>query len=418
MAKKYDGVIPRGNGLQVSMTIEYHGRKHRLREMMKLAPTQANMAAAARIRADLIEASELRRFTLDLYAQQFPDSEWLRKMRKGDNRQTVDAVIRDWLDFVDKRGRLSHTTLRGYRTHANQWCEYFQGRYFDQITAAVLDEWVAERQATGTRVKTLKSGLSVLHMAWAWARKKETTSAPLPFDDMDEIVPTKEQELADSSEEYTRKPDPLTGAEQDTLLEAADGWLYNFCAFNIWAGLRPGEMFALAWEDVDWANERIEVKRRWTEARLSLVNRHKRGRIVPLFPPALAALKAQKERTFMLSGVDYGKFGNLRFVFLHPSGEPIKDDQQFRDTIFAHLIRKAGIRYRYPMQLRHTFASNLLSMGVLPKEVANLLGHTTTAMVEKHYGRIIADVLKRSGYSSVDKIKEFLTKQAKVKKHG
>jgi integrase len=43
--------------------------------------------------------------------------------------------------------------------------------------------------------------------------------------------------------------------------------------------------------------------------------------------------------------------------------------------------------YRNPYQMRHTFASQLLSQGENPAYIAKLLGHKTTEMVIRNYGR-------------------------------
>ena len=46
--------------------------------------------------------------------------------------------------------------------------------------------------------------------------------------------------------------------------------------------------------------------------------------------------------------------------------------------------------YRQPYNLRHTYASQLLSQGENPAFIAKLLGHRNIAMVVAHYGKWIA----------------------------
>ena len=45
------------------------------------------------------------------------------------------------------------------------------------------------------------------------------------------------------------------------------------------------------------------------------------------------------------------------------------------------------MRYRNPYQTRHTYASQLLSGGENPLFVAQQMGHKTTEMIMRHYGR-------------------------------
>ena len=49
-----------------------------------------------------------------------------------------------------------------------------------------------------------------------------------------------------------------------------------------------------------------------------------------------------------------------------------------------------GVPYHQLYELRHTFASQLLSQGENPAYIASLLGHETVDMVIRNYGRWVA----------------------------
>ena len=71
------------------------------------------------------------------------------------------------------------------------------------------------------------------------------------------------------------------------------------------------------------------------------------------------------------------------------TGKPHTDSKEIHKLWTAHL-REAGLRHRGINQCRHTFASRLLTTGKYPEKwIANYLGHTTTAMLHKHYGKFI-----------------------------
>jgi integrase len=78
------------------------------------------------------------------------------------------------------------------------------------------------------------------------------------------------------------------------------------------------------------------------------------------------------------------------FVFVMPgttrrwSGDAVIRERHWRPT-----LRRAKVRYRYPYQTRHTFASRLLIAGEPELLVARLLGHATVEMIRRHYGRWI-----------------------------
>lgn len=54
------------------------------------------------------------------------------------------------------------------------------------------------------------------------------------------------------------------------------------------------------------------------------------------------------------------------------------------------LCARAEIEYRNPYQVRHTFASGLLTAGENPWFVAEQLGHADVTMVFQTYGKFIA----------------------------
>lgn len=61
--------------------------------------------------------------------------------------------------------------------------------------------------------------------------------------------------------------------------------------------------------------------------------------------------------------------------------QPWETDAQVRKTLWLPLMERAGIPYRNPYQLRHTYASALLTAGANPWYVAQQLGHEDVEMV-------------------------------------
>lgn len=61
----------------------------------------------------------------------------------------------------------------------------------------------------------------------------------------------------------------------------------------------------------------------------------------------------------------------------------------------------ANVRYRGPNQARHTYASQLLTKGAPKEWIAGQMGHTTTKMIDDHYGKWIVDDAPTRGASSM-----------------
>jgi integrase len=104
-------------------------------------------------------------------------------------------------------------------------------------------------------------------------------------------------------------------------------------------------------------------------------------------------LKNQKAYTFLQEG---------RIFFNPKTDKPRETDAQIRKSAWIHVLKKAGVRYRNPYQTRHTYASMLLSAGENQWWVAEQMGHETTEMIMRHYGKWIPDQSKKSGYQPIN----------------
>jgi integrase len=100
-------------------------------------------------------------------------------------------------------------------------------------------------------------------------------------------------------------------------------------------------------------------------------------RDVILIPSALDALKDQKQYSFV----------GGEFVFVRPKQRGSFVDYEHLERPWRHILKRAKVRYRNPYQTRHTYASQLLSGGENPLFVAQQMGHRTTEMIMRHYGR-------------------------------
>jgi integrase len=100
-------------------------------------------------------------------------------------------------------------------------------------------------------------------------------------------------------------------------------------------------------------------------------------RTIELLPLADQALKDQRSHT-QLAGAE---------VFQNPLKPAAwQHDQQIRNQ-FRRILHQAGVRYRYPYQLRHTFASLSLSSGENIMWVAKQMGHKDWTVTARKYAR-------------------------------
>ena len=107
-----------------------------------------------------------------------------------------------------------------------------------------------------------------------------------------------------------------------------------------------------------------------------------------LLPKAIEALKFQKQWTMT----------RRTFVFHNPYWDkPWTNTNQLANR-FKECCLQAGVRYRRPYMMRHTYASMMLKHGEDESFVARQLGHVDTTMVRKAYREFIPDSGSSNGY--------------------
>ncbi len=156
-------------------------------------------------------------------------------------------------------------------------------------------------------------------------------------------------------------------------------------------GLRQSEALALQWSDIDLLNGHALA----CAARLHRVSgkglvyeapKTKRSeRTLALPTPLVAALHAHKAAQLgerMLAGSEWH---DEDLVFAQPNGRPI--DKKADYNAWRRLLQRAGVRHVRLHDGRHTAATLLLSEGVHPRVVMELLGHAqmrTTMDIYSH----------------------------------
>jgi integrase len=184
--------------------------------------------------------------------------------------------------------------------------------------------------------------------------------------------------------------DPFSKEEHAVILQNLTGQGRNLIQFAFWTGMRTSELVALDWTDVDFVRGVVVVSRAMTQqSKEAEVTKTDAGnREVKLLAGALEALVAQKKHTWLA--------GNE--IFQNPQTMARwAGDQPIRKTLWTWALKKGGVRYRYPYQTRHTFASMMLSAGEHPMWVARQMGHADWTMIARVYGKWMPDADKLAG---------------------
>lgn len=173
---------------------------------------------------------------------------------------------------------------------------------------------------------------------------------------------------------------------QAFLTEAKATGVYEMYYIELATGLRRGELLGLKWQDIDWKNGIMKVRRQVArvdgeivEAPLKTKNSY---RTVSISPQAVEVLKEQKQKT------------NDQYVFPSPNGGPISPDSV--NNMLKRVLERAGIPKVRFHDLRHTFATVALQNGVDIKTVSGMLGHFSAGFTLDTYAHVTTAAQKEA----------------------
>ena len=197
-------------------------------------------------------------------------------------------------------------------------------------------------------------------------------------------------------------PDPFTQSEIEQILATPTRRTQeiNMMGFAFWSGLRISELIALAWEDIDLKTGTVKVCRARVNGSYKQTKTKRSTREVELIDPAIQWLQVQRlfterldtRRLKIMSRDNKKQFSeDVRLVFLNSNTKrPHESDGTVRNNFWRAHLKKAQVRYRGPNTARHTFISQLLTAGIAKEWIIRQVGHTSTRMIDEHYGKWIS----------------------------
>jgi integrase len=206
--------------------------------------------------------------------------------------------------------------------------------------------------------KTVNNYTSVLREALQLA----VIDALMHANPMDHVAKAKWQKLP---------IDPFTRDEAEAIIQDAakhhPGQIANLIEWWMWSGVRTSEMAGLHWSSVDLATGHMRIAEAMVRGVEKQSTKTNKARDVRLNSRALAAITRQKAHT-VLAG---------EHVWTDPRyGTSWSDERAFRRSYWTPILKRLGIRYRRPYNMRHTYATTMLMAGMAPAYCAGQLGHS------------------------------------------
>ena len=187
----------------------------------------------------------------------------------------------------------------------------------------------------------------------------------------------------------------LDATQAKAFLEAAKAdRLYALYALWLASAAREGELFALAWTDVDFDGRSVSISKSLEEIdgkhRVKDVKTAKGRRRIAL--PTFAVDALSEHRRAMLAEGHYRADGP---VFCSPDGGFLRRSNVLRRS-FQPILKRAGLPIIRPYDLRHTAATLLLLANESPKVVSERLGHSTTTLTMDTYSHVLPGMQERA----------------------
>lgn len=364
-----------------SIQIDFEFRGIRCRERLKLAPTSVNLKRAAQHRAAILHAIERGAFD---YSITFPNSKrrFLFAEYKGEG-YPLGEYLDTWL--VRQKQHLKTSTWDDYRKIVvNTLTPAFGRIHLSDLKRPAVREWCETQDVSNKRLANIQS---VLRAALQDALN----------DELIELNPMHGWKYARKDAQQSQDDvDPFTSDEQAAILKSCRETQHrNLFQFAFWTGMRTSELVALVWGDIDFRRGIARVTRAKTQAadEAESTKTRKGTRDVKLLAPAIEALEAQKQYSFLAGGE----------IFLNPrTGQAWSGDQPIRHGAWVPALRLSGVRYRRPYQTRHSYASMMLTAGESPVWLAQQMGHSDFTMIARIYGRWITDAAPEAGSKAVE----------------
>lgn len=291
----------------------------------------------------------------------------------------VEEWFTHWVDTIAP-ARVRPRTLESYRSMIRLHILPRIGqRRLDQLMPEHLEQMYAEILASGRSPATVLRVHRVLHRALKIAMQRERVARNVAT-----LVDPPKQRRAET-------PMPLDVDECRKVLAAAEG-RRNAARWTVALalGLRQSEALGLQWRDIDLDVGKLSVRRglHRVDGKGLMFEEPKTPRsrrTVALPGPLTAALRKHRETQDFERMVAGSDWQDLDLVFAQPNGRPLDKHSDYE--AWTRLLADAGVRHIRLHDGRHTAATLLLTAGVHPRVVMELLGHSqmrTTTDIYSH----------------------------------
>lgn len=288
--------------------------------------------------------------------------------------RTFGDACAEWIRYVEHDKQRAASTVKDYRNVVDSYLldEFGKATPLREITTERIERY-RERLLEEDKLsrRTIQKVLVLLHGILKRAKRKGWIASN-PAEDVERVTVTRSGEF-----------NVLSVEQIEAITRACDEALYAaIIVVAAYTGLRMGELRALRWGHIDFANRVLRVQRNLPTHGIERAPKSGKVRSVPLIDDAARALDGLSRRDLFTKADDR--------VFTVDGG-PL-DDNEIRDQFYAAMKAAKIDRATFPAgpfrfhDLRHTFGTLAIQAWHLA-DVQAYMGHADvkTTMIYVHH---------------------------------
>ena len=281
---------------------------------------------------------------------------------------TVGKVYREWLNAVVNR--VKESTLANYH---NKFEKHILPEFGDvpcaDLTAGRINTFINKKLADGLSASYVRDIFTVFKTMLKYAQEEYGFRLSLK----NVVLPKAER----------KQVEKISDTEQKKLVSylKANMSLTSFgILLSLFMGLRIGELCGLKWEDVDFQNKILHIRR--TVQRISSTNGNRKTKIVISAPKSATSFREIAIPDMLMKYFEMFRSEADHFI-LSGADKPVEPRMmQYR---YKKILQSAEIENHNYHKLRHTFATNSAEKGFNVKALSAVLGHSSVTLTLNRY---------------------------------
>ena len=281
---------------------------------------------------------------------------------------TVGKVYREWLNAVVNR--VKESTLANYR---NKFEKHILPEFGDipcaDLTAGRINAFINKKLADGLSASYVRDIFTVFKTMLKYAQEEYGFRLSLK----NVVLPKSERKQVEKISDTEQKK--LVSYLKANMSLTAFGIL-----LSLFMGLRIGELCGLKWEDVDFQNKILHIRR--TVQRISSANGNRKTKIVISAPKSATSFRDIAIPDALMKYFEMFRDEADHFI-LSGADKPVEPrTMQYR---YKKILRTAEVEDHNYHKLRHTFATNSAEKGFNVKALSAVLGHSSVTLTLNRY---------------------------------